>query len=802
MNIVDALKKVKNDLLNFIIDNLNNKSDVTHTHDEYATDEYVNEELSKKADSSHIHEEYLEASDVEDLATEEYVIKKIAEASLAESNVDLSCYYTKTETDKAIDAAVEAIEPPTVDLTPYAETEYVESLMKKTVKYGDVLLTTNHFSNKKFYISKIDNMLYAADKRWEASFTVYNAEDDSIVATRDVSKLFDGSYEDEPLDNNCFFETNQYAVLRLNYGTDYPAHLSYGDYYLSFYYYYHPQSVTARGYCNYAPHGIGWHDLPVEDIINTTYRRVVHIRNDYNNLSEIEITITAPDADGSKVAVTTLELCIDRTSSATNPMISKYGPELLYYPLTAPSFIGDLDGTAANADALGGKQASEYAVVEHEHEQYLTSVPDIHAKYFTITDDGIVSLKPEYRGASVRTEYTYSISDLGSGSAGSKNAELPEYLIIPEIVNRKAVASLADGMFLRNDAVKNVTLPVTISKIPERCFDNAHNLLNVYNTENIKAIGKCAFQRTSVERLNCPNLEQLEDISTFQNNGNLIYVNVGKVNALPDKTFNNCHGLNMVRSSNEINSVGNQCFSQTPNLKHAGFISDLTNIGEAAFMTSGVDFDWSTLENCTFGTDATPLQYNPTDFWSACVAVPCENELPTLLSQNDPRWVDRQIGASDVSYVDGCFLMCLLHAYCGLHDLSLETVMEFEEIANNIDMNLLDTYTMNAGDYKLFAERFGLTVEEYSTIDQTALQAVYDALANGKYAVFALCGQTLSLKHVVLAYGVTDDGELLIADSSGLIHNDQDLAFTYHLPYKNLTSANYKDIPKLWILSL
>jgi hypothetical protein len=37
MNIVQALNKVKNDLLVFITTNLNNKSDVGHTHDEYAS---------------------------------------------------------------------------------------------------------------------------------------------------------------------------------------------------------------------------------------------------------------------------------------------------------------------------------------------------------------------------------------------------------------------------------------------------------------------------------------------------------------------------------------------------------------------------------------------------------------------------------------------------------------------------------------------------------------------------------------------------------------------------------------------
>lgn len=51
---------------------------------------------------------------VEGLASEEFVIKKIAEAELADQDVDLSAYYTKSETDSAIKSAVDAIEVPDV----------------------------------------------------------------------------------------------------------------------------------------------------------------------------------------------------------------------------------------------------------------------------------------------------------------------------------------------------------------------------------------------------------------------------------------------------------------------------------------------------------------------------------------------------------------------------------------------------------------------------------------------------------------------------------------------------------------
>ena len=91
---------------------------------EDALQEYVVEEIAKiehpTVDLSGLAtKEALAAVDakipsVEGLASEEFVIKKIAEAELADQDVDLSAYYTKSETDSAIKSAVDAIEVPDV----------------------------------------------------------------------------------------------------------------------------------------------------------------------------------------------------------------------------------------------------------------------------------------------------------------------------------------------------------------------------------------------------------------------------------------------------------------------------------------------------------------------------------------------------------------------------------------------------------------------------------------------------------------------------------------------------------------
>ena len=92
-------------------------------------DKQLLQEVQNKADRS----------DIVDLASKEFVLSKIAEAELADKDVDLSLYYTKQEvnalipdvsnfiTEQQLDDAIEKIEHPQVDLTGYATEEYVDS---------------------------------------------------------------------------------------------------------------------------------------------------------------------------------------------------------------------------------------------------------------------------------------------------------------------------------------------------------------------------------------------------------------------------------------------------------------------------------------------------------------------------------------------------------------------------------------------------------------------------------------------------------------------------------------------------
>lgn len=432
--------------------------------------------------------------------------------------------------------------------------------------------------------------------------------------------------------------------------------------------------------------------------------------------------------------------------------------------------------------------------------------PDVHAKYFNVTDDGVASLKPEYRGATDKATYVNDISDMGVGVAGSKNAELPKHLIVPEIVDEKAVCSLALAMFRKNLAVVNVTLPSTITEISERCFDGCNYLRNIYNTENIKSIGARGIQNTRIERIRFPSLETFGGAMTFNGCGRLVYADIGKVSALPNQTFANNYSLHMVKSASPITSAGMACFCGTPNLKCADWIPSLTSIGDLAFLRSGVDYDWASLSGCTFGANATPLQYSPTDYWSNRTFTACENPLPTFLFQDDERWKDRNIGTTSTKYSSGCVFMTIMHAYCGLHNLELSTVMEFEEIVNGIAPNWLNNFSQTGRDIESQIEALGLKVDRYGglrydengTFDDTILQKVYDALAAGKYVLFGYNEPNVPA-HMVTIYGVNENGDFLIADSSSML---RDVPKKYVLPVSKLGTPEAHNNFRVHIVSL
>lgn len=227
---------------------------------------------------------------------------------------------------------------------------------------------TNPFSadiNKKLYINKIDNAFYCADKRWTVVVTLYDSNN-AVTGTNSGANLFDGNYESTvnvPLGGK--------AIILMTFDPTFPGY-PYGHMFLSFYYNNFPSNVTGRVYCNYQAHGIGWHDI--------TWSKTSYGSLDGNNwtgynglyqISQIEITVQGGDTTQTKISQ--LEMHLDRPHPGRNPFVSKYSAETLYYPLTAPSFIGDVTGNLNGSATLTGTPTAPTAAAGTNNTQIATT---------------------------------------------------------------------------------------------------------------------------------------------------------------------------------------------------------------------------------------------------------------------------------------------------------------------------------------------------------------------------------------------------------------------------------------------
>lgn len=458
----------------------------------------------------------------------------------------------------------------------------------------------------------------------------------------------------------------------------------------------------------------------------------------------------------------------------------------------------DQSYSSTSENAQSGVAVAEAIELSKEND------PNCHAEFFTITATGIVSLKPEYRGASSNAAtYPDSVSDMGEW-AGSLNETLPTNLIIPEEVDGITVSALADGMFLDNTKIVSITFPSTITDIPVQCFNQAVNLTYLYNTEVIKTIGDKAFRYTKLEKAIFPNLEAFTGTLTFSNAVNLKYVDAGKIITIAKSTFKHCFNLRAVTAPN-VTVVGQEAFANTPRLESIDFVKNLTQIDQYGFWVTKYN-DWSELSStATLGEAATVEKVNPTgdNFWTNIKPTACKNPTPTAFCQRDPRWADSIYGAdSNRAYKDGCLQFCIIHAYSGLTGKKYNTPFEFEEDVKKIESVVVDgvTYTgtqllgMQDGTITkagLLVKGLGFTNATIDTGIWTSndLQALYNTLANGGYA--AMTDNTSPTgSHAILAHGITENGEIMLLDSELRIPYDQTQASRYNLPFNKLMQTN------------
>lgn len=401
-----------------------------------------------------------------------------------------------------------------------------------------------------------------------------------------------------------------------------------------------------------------------------------------------------------------------------------------------------------------------------------------YSVYFDIDYDGIVSLKPKYR------------------ADGAENAELPEVLVIPDVINNIAVSALSENMFGNNLRIKSLTIPSHISVIPKKFANKAIYLEEIKGTENIEVICQAAFQFCSLKKAEFPKLREFNGPAQFNGCAFLSIADIGNtVNTIPTGCFSQCDMLSLVRGGESVTTIGEKAFQQTRYLKNLPFIENVKSMANAAFLMSRVNFDWwnfKATSECSFtGSDNTPAHYNPTKWWEGCAYTACEHRLGSTFHQENPEWASENLPGSADTYGQGCMEICAAHIYSAFVGVAFNSPKEFIEMLGNKDSSLLvPTGNKTEGafytweDIKKWYETFGLECE-ICTYNSANLQKMYTALADGALV------QTVCLPaHAVVIYGIASNGEVLVLDSDGFncALNDY-TARTFQIPIGHLTNS-------------
>lgn len=434
--------------------------------------------------------------------------------------------------------------------------------------------------------------------------------------------------------------------------------------------------------------------------------------------------------------------------------------------------------------------------------------------YFNV-DNGVLSLKPEYRGKGLAA-FSYSISDNGEGNDGSKINELPEELYLPETINGINITSYADAMFMGNERVKKIHLLKAISVIPDYFCRKAANLENVFNTENLTQIGNSAFQFTSLNDIYIPKITSLSD-NAFNSAQKLKTVVISDtITSIPNSCFSVCTSLNALIGGNSVTSVGNLAFWKTYNLKNVkGVINGIieggenSSIGSKCFIHSRINADWQAIENsdCQVVNTSTPLQYNAAydlfvNYQNNNTFTPKIKRLGNTFNQSNNDFKDVVIGATINSpsnnkvYGKGCVLLACMHAYCGIKGYTnLQTPMQVEQqmlldaiaIGKETEFrNAIQNYYYDHTKGIDILNTLGISSTTYNTSNlNNYVEGLYTEIQKENTYIIINVDASGSGGHEYMVYGVNSSGELFIADSEtplGQILNTKEATLAKMLP--------------------
>ncbi len=277
------------------------------------------------------------------------------------------------------------------------------STIDNAVQYGHAFYHGTDW-RKSLYNADIDDYFASARLKYNVSAIYYDMgteeENAKSLTSAEIDRMFDGNY-----DSNFTIPKGKTLKITFNgFSMTYP----YGFYMVRCYpvaAYVDkdnrwPTSISCSIYSKNGNTDYTWKELTRTTLDgyssdNTNERAAFYNYGTYNS-SQLQFIIEGK-AD-YQVGVSEIEMWSFRYSTSQKAFVSKYGPQKLYYELTAPSFKGDLNGTAAKAtaDADGNVISTTYEKKEATllaSDSNLTNVVN-EGRYYA-TSGNTISNKPE-----------------------------------------------------------------------------------------------------------------------------------------------------------------------------------------------------------------------------------------------------------------------------------------------------------------------------------------------------------------------------------------------------------------------
>lgn len=123
-----------------------------------------------------------------------------------------------------------------------------------------------------------------------------------------------------------------------------------------------------------------------------------------------------------------------------------------------------------------------------------------------------------------------------------------------------SLTALGSTAFGGCTSLQTITIPTTITTIPNYCFYNDSNLTTISGTSNVTSIGGAAFE-------NCSKLTTID---------------ISSVTALAWNSFKGCSKLNNITLNSGLTSIPSSCFKGCSTLSSID-LSNVTSIGASAF---------------------------------------------------------------------------------------------------------------------------------------------------------------------------------------------------------------------------